>query len=89
MEDAEIRRRDTPDPVSLAVVFDTCLVTAKLLWQVTVPIGTAKPEVGHIDWEHDRITIQSPKTEHLAGGESRVIPLFPELRPYLEAIFFD
>ena len=37
-----------------------------------------------VDWEHNRITITSPKTEHYAGGESRVIPIFPELRPYLQ-----
>jgi integrase len=41
-----------------------------------------------IDWgKHGRIRVRSPKTEHHAGGESRVIPLFPELRPYLEAVF--
>ena len=28
--------------------------------------------------------MRSPKTEHHAGGESRVVPLFPELRPHLE-----
>ena len=44
---------------------------------------------GDIDWEHNRVTIPSPKTEHQADGESRVIPLFPELRPHLEALFFD
>src|SRR5690606_40756175 len=27
--------------------------------------------------------IHSPKTEHHAGGESRIIPLFEELRPWL------
>jgi hypothetical protein len=42
---------------------------------------------GDVDWEHNRITVQSPKTEHQAGGESRVMPLFVELRPYLEAVF--
>ena len=31
-----------------------------------------------------RATIHSPKTEHHEGGESRVIPLFPELRTLLE-----
>lgn len=36
-----------------------------------------------VDWERDRITIRSPKTEHHEGGESRQIPIFPELRPYL------
>jgi integrase len=37
-----------------------------------------------VDWERDRVTVHSPKTEHHPGGASRVIPLFPELRPYLE-----
>ena len=37
-----------------------------------------------VDWDAGRLTVHSPKTEHHAGGASRVIPLFPELRPYLE-----
>ena len=36
-----------------------------------------------IDWKASRIVVQSPKTEHHAGKESRIIPLFPELRPVL------
>ena len=40
-----------------------------------------------IDWEKDRIRILSPKTAHHAGKASRVIPVFAELRPYLEAAF--
>jgi integrase len=40
-----------------------------------------------IDWEKDRIRIVSPKTAHHAGKASRVIPIFAELRPYLEAAF--
>ena len=40
-----------------------------------------------IDWERDRMTVRSPKTEHHAGGASRVVPLFPELRPYLQVAF--
>jgi integrase len=42
---------------------------------------------GDIDWERGRMVIHSPKTEHHPGGESRVVPLFPELRPYLEAVW--
>ena len=38
-----------------------------------------------VDWARERITVHSPKTEHHEGGESRVIPIFPELKPYLEA----
>lgn len=40
-----------------------------------------------IDWEHGRVTIRSPKTEHHPNGGVRVIPLFPELRPYLQQVF--
>ncbi len=40
-----------------------------------------------VDWENGRIRVTSPKTAHHAGGGSRMIPLFPELRPYLEEVF--
>lgn len=40
-----------------------------------------------VDWEHGRVTVRSPKTEHLEGGDCRVIPLFPELHPYLMEAF--
>ena len=33
------------------------------------------------DWE--RMVVHSPKTEHHEGHESRVIPIFAELKPYL------
>lgn len=39
-----------------------------------------------VDWERGRLSVPSPKTEHLGKGH-RVIPLFPLLRPYLEAAF--
>lgn len=38
-----------------------------------------------VDWERRRLTVPSPKTEHIAGRAYRVIPQFPEIRPYLEA----
>ena len=41
---------------------------------------------GDVDWERGRLSVPSPKTEHL-GKPHRVIPLFPLLRPYLEAAF--
>jgi len=40
-----------------------------------------------VDWERGRIQVRSPKTEHHEGGESRVIPLFPELLPHLREVF--
>jgi integrase len=38
-----------------------------------------------LNWERARMTVTSPKTEHHPGGGSRVVPLFPELRPFLES----
>ncbi len=40
---------------------------------------------GDVDWDRNRIHVQSPKTEHHEGKESRWVPIFPELRPYLDA----
>lgn len=41
---------------------------------------------GDIDWHGGRITVQSPKTAG-SGKATRVIPLFPELRPHLQAAY--
>jgi len=40
-----------------------------------------------VDWERNRITVHAPKTERYEGKESRRIPIFPELRPYLEEVW--
>ncbi len=40
-----------------------------------------------IDWAADKATVTSPKTEHHPGKDTRVIPLFPELRSILEEAF--
>lgn len=41
---------------------------------------------GDVDWERGRLTVSSTKTER-QGKPYRVIPLFPLLRPHLEAAF--
>ena len=41
----------------------------------------------HINWQHMRIIVPSPKTEHHAGKDCRIIPLFPELHPLLMEAF--
>lgn len=38
---------------------------------------------GHVDWGRDRFTVHSSKTEHHEGKGTRIVPIFPELRPYL------
>jgi integrase len=37
-----------------------------------------------LNWDRKRMTVRSPKTEHHEGGAMRIVPIFPELRPYLE-----
>jgi len=40
---------------------------------------------GDVDWGRNRLRISSVKTEHHEGHGERWIPIFPELRPHLEA----
>lgn len=40
-----------------------------------------------VDWEHNRLTVRSPKTEHHEGKGERIIPLFPEIREHLLGVF--
>lgn len=42
---------------------------------------------GDIDWEHGKMLVHSPKTEHHDGKDTRLVPLFPELRQYLQECF--
>lgn len=44
---------------------------------------------GDILWDEDKIVVHSPKTEHHEGGDCRIIPLFPELKPFLETCFHE
>lgn len=44
-------------------------------------------EWSDVDWEKNRFRVHSPKTEHLDDGGDRWVPIFPELRPYLEEAF--
>jgi len=51
------------------------------------PSETLALKWADVDWEHNRIRVPSPKTEHHKGKESRMIPLFPELRKPLLDVF--
>ena len=41
----------------------------------------------HIDWQNGRMLIHVPKLRHIEGKETRLVPIFPELRPYLELVW--
>jgi len=38
-----------------------------------------------VNWAEGRMLVRSAKTEHHEGKGTRTVPIFPELRPYLEA----
>ncbi len=40
-----------------------------------------------INWAENRFYVSSPKTERYEGKEGRIVPIFPQLRPYLEECF--
>jgi len=44
---------------------------------------------GDIDWHGGKLTVRVPKKEHIDGHETRIVPIFPEIRPYLQQAYSD
>ena len=42
---------------------------------------------GHIEWDRERFTVESPKTEHHEGHAPREVPLFPMVAHHLREAF--
>ena len=40
-----------------------------------------------VNWHDGKILVRSSKTEHHEGKATRIVPMFPELRPYLEQVW--
>ena len=40
-----------------------------------------------VDWAQGKMLVTSPKTEGNPGGDCRMVPIFPELRPHLMEVF--
>jgi integrase len=79
---------------TIAKVIDQCpnaewrlIVALARYGGLRTPSETLTLEWLHVDWDRARVTIHAPKQEHLPSGGVREIPLFPELRPYLEEAF--
>ena len=47
------------------------------------PSEIIKLKWSDVDFEKRRITVTAPKTKRYVGKETRIIPLYPELEPYL------
>jgi len=78
---------------SVEAVLDVCkdpewraLIALSRYGALRVPSEALALKWEHIDWARDRMTVPSPKTE-AHGRESRVVPIFPELKPHLMAAF--
>jgi len=92
--DASERRAYVPVGHALRVI-DHC---PNVWWRLLVALarfgGLRTPSEpfsmtwGDIDWERGRVSVPSPKTEG-SGKTHRVIPMFPLLRPHLEAAFAE
>jgi integrase len=54
---------------------------------IRVPSELLPLEWVDVLWDQGRFRVHSPKTEHHEGKEERWVPIFPELRPYLEEAF--
>ena len=64
------------------------LITLARFGGLRTPSETLGLKWEHIDWQNERFTVLSPKTVH-QGKPSRVVPIFPELKPYLEAAWSE
>ena len=82
-------------PETLEAVLDACPgVQWRLVFALSRLAGLRCPsEVGGLQWgdvdfEHGRLTVRSPKTEHHGGGHAvRLVPIVPRLREILADAF--
>ena len=79
------------DQDTIAKVIDACpnaewrtLVALSRYAGLRVPSEALLLRWQDIDLATGRMLVHSPKTEHHAGKATRMVPIFPELRPYLE-----
>ncbi|MCC7203937.1 MAG: site-specific integrase [Phycisphaeraceae bacterium] len=64
------------------------LLIAMARWQgVRVPSEVVDLRWTDVNFELSRLTIRASKTAHHADGGIRVVPIFPEVRPYLLDVF--
>lgn len=63
-----------------------CIIALSRIGAVRVPSEIMPLTWGDVNWEDGRITITSPKTDHIGKGV-RILPLFPELEQVLREAF--
>jgi integrase len=83
------------DRATIANVLEACpnnywrlIVSLARFGGLRTPSETLGLKWGDIDWENNRMTVASPKTAR-QGKPYRIVPLFPELRPFLDQAYDD
>jgi len=67
----------------------------RLLFGLARYAGLRSPSESHlltwadVDFEHSRLTVRSPKTEHHEGHEQRIVPIMPKLMALLQDRFAE
>lgn len=51
------------------------------------PSELLKLRLSDVDWGRNRFLVHAPKTEHHEGKATRWVPIFAEIRPYLDAVW--
>ncbi len=54
---------------------------------IRTPSETFAIQWSDVNWARNRFLVRSEKTKHIEDKESRLVPIFPELKPYLEEAF--
>ena len=88
------KRKEFVDHDRIGRVLEACPTNAERLLVVLaryaglrIPSELERLTWDKIDWDRGRMTIEVPKKEHLDGHETRVIPIFAEVEPYLRQAF--
>jgi integrase len=91
---ANSKRRRYVTRETIARVLDACpdaewrlIVALSRYGGLRCPSEHLSLKLEDIDLAGGRMTVTSPKTEHHEGGGSRIVPIFPELRPFLEEVY--
>ena len=64
-----------------------CIIALARIGGLRCPSEVLRVKWADLDWEANRLRVESPKTEGHAGKSERMIPLFPELRRVLLEAF--
>lgn len=89
----EESRKCFVDRADIASVLEVCnptwrtIVALSRFGGLRCPSETLSLKWANIDFARGRMIVESPKTEHHPNGASRVVPIFADLRPFMEEAF--